>query len=61
MKRIITVLAVGVLMAVMLVALAAPAFAAKPNFTPGDCHELYRAEGITGKVAADSCRPRHNV
>ena len=31
MKRIITVLAVAALMAVMLVAMAAPAFAAQPS------------------------------
>ena len=61
MKRIFAVLAVGVLMAVMLVALAAPAFAAKPDYHPGICHADYREFGITGKVTADSCRPRHNI
>ena len=35
MKRFFLVLAVGVLMAVMLVAMAAPAFAAKPQ-NPGN-------------------------
>ena len=59
MRRIITVLAVGALMAVMLVAQAAPAFAANPNVRA--CHEAYEpylGQGdVTHKSIAQSCRP----
>lgn len=56
MKRFFLVMAVAALMAAMLVAMAAPAFA-KPNpFGNHYCHEFYLSNGFSHRDAAQQCK-----
>ena len=57
MKRFVLVLAVAALMAVMLVAIAAPAFAAGPPFNPIDELACPNSQFRVGGPFLDVCEP----